>query len=116
MDRASKRAYARSDTIRTNGAHEWLRTRFDPRKGLGMKRRRMGMTSITIITTGTLLSCCCGGCGGPPEAGTISISKAKEAAALRGIHDKQDAAVPPPNNKTRAPRPRPTQALPKGGR
>ena len=76
------------------------------------------MTSMAIITAGTLLSCCCCccGCGGPPEAGTISISKAKEAAALRGIPDKQVAAVPAPNKNPRAPRQRPTQALPKGGR
>jgi len=79
-----------------------------------MKSRKMGMTSMAIITAGSLLSCC--GCGGHPEAGTISISKAKEAAALRGIPEKKDTAVPPPKNQPRAPRQRPTQALPKGGR
>ena len=45
-----------------------------------------------------------------------AISKAKEAAALRGIPEKKDAAVPAPKNQPRAPRQRPTQALPKGGR
>ena len=79
-----------------------------------MKSRRMDMTSMLIITAGSLLSCC--GCGGPPEAGTISISKAKEAAALRGIPEKKVEAVPGPKTKPRAPRQRPTQALPKGGR
>jgi hypothetical protein len=74
----------------------------------------MGKSSMAIITAGSLLGCC--GCGGPPEAGTISISKAKEAAALRGIPEKNGAAVPSPTNKPRAPRQRPTQALPKGGR
>jgi hypothetical protein len=80
-----------------------------------MKSRTIGTASMAIITAGTLLSCCYG-CGGPPEAGTISISKAKEAAALRGIPEKQVAAAPPPKNQSRAPRQRPTQALPKGGR
>jgi hypothetical protein len=74
----------------------------------------MDTTSMVIITAGSLLSCC--GCGGPPEAGTISISKAKEAAALRGIPEKNVAAAPPPKNQPRAPKQRPTQALPKGGR
>ena len=79
-----------------------------------MKSRRMDMTSMVIITAGSLLSCC--GCGGPPEAGTISISKAKEAAALRGIPEKNVATVPATKNQPRTPRQRPTQALPKGGR
>jgi len=74
----------------------------------------MGTTSMTIITVVTLLACC--GCGGSPDAGTISISKAKEAATLRGIPEKKVEAVPGPKTKPRAPRQRPTQALPKGGR
>jgi hypothetical protein len=79
-----------------------------------MNSSRMDTTSMTIITAVTLLGFC--GCGGSPDAGTISISKAKEAAALRGIPDKKVEAGPAPQNKPRGPRQRPTQALPKGGR
>jgi hypothetical protein len=84
-------------------------------KTWGMKSRRgTGIVSMAVATAGALLGCC--GCGGPPDAGTINMSKAKEVAALRGIAEKKVATVPAKKNTPKSQRLRPTQALPKGGR
>jgi hypothetical protein len=92
----------------------WIRATLASRKRWKMKIRWMGTTSTACAIAATLLSFC--GCGGHPDAGTISISKAKEAAAQRGIPEKEVAVAPTSKIKPTAPRQRPTQALPKGGR
>jgi len=56
------------------------------------------------------------GCGGPEGAGSIDIGRAKAVAAERGIPEHKSA--PPGRSKSanRGAVPRPTEALPKGGR
>jgi hypothetical protein len=57
------------------------------------------------------------GCGGPEGAGSIDMGKAKAVAAERGV---PEAKAAPPVRSTKVTRPgtapRPTEALPKGGR
>ena len=56
------------------------------------------------------------GCGSPEGAGSIDMGKAKAIAAERGIPEAK--AVPAVSSKAAKSRaaPRPTEALPKGGR
>jgi len=70
--------------------------------------------AATVISITGLLLCC--GCGGPPGAGSINMSKAKEVAASRGIPEHNTPTTPPLKTPRKPRGPRPTQAMPKGGR
>ncbi len=74
---------------------------------------KISLAAAVISLTGLLVS---SGCGGPPEAGSINMSKAKEVAAERGIPEKKAATTPTSKIARKPTGPRPTQALPKGGR
>jgi hypothetical protein len=74
------------------------------------------MMKMTSMSTLSLLLALSTGCGRPPEAGSINMTKAKEAAAARGVPQRQFTATPPSKNvRTASGRP-PTKALPKGDR